>query len=105
MTIKQELKTILLRHEGKEQAITSRELCLLLGLQDRALRLFIRDLREELVPILSSGEGYYLPANRDEVNQCLASMRSRLIADAITRRYIKKAAALYLTPAEQGVLM
>jgi len=103
--LKLQLKDILLRHEGKHQAITSGVLCRLLEQPDRTVRLVIRELRADLFPVLSSGEGYFLPANWNELNQCVASMRSRLIEDAKTRRDILKAGALYLKPAKQGVLL
>ena len=103
--MKDELKGILLRHEGQERAIKSKELCALLNMPDRQVRLLIRDLRADGVPILSSGAGYYLPGNWDELRECLASMRNRLIADALTRRDIKVYGERYLTPAKQGVLI
>lgn len=103
--LKLQLKNILLRHEGEKRAITSAELCLLLKHPDRTVRLLIRELRADLFPILSSGRGYYLPISWDELNQCVASLRSRLIEDAKTRRDILKAGALYLKPAQQGLLM
>ena len=99
------LKGILLRHEGISQAIKSKELCSLLGLPDRQVRLIIRDLRADGVPVLSSGEGYYMPGSWDELRECLASMRGRLIADAVTRRDIKIYGERWLTPAEQGRLI
>lgn len=99
---KVELKNILLRHEGKDRAIKSNELCLLLELPDRQVRLLIRELRSDGLPVLSSGEGYFMPINQDELRYCLASMRSRLIQDALTRRDIKVYGERYLTPAEQG---
>jgi len=103
--LKAEIKNILLRHEGQAQAIKSKELCLLLTLPDRQVRLLIRELRSDGLPVLSSGEGYYMPSNWDELRECLASMRSRLIEDALTRRDIKVYGERYLTPAEQGRLI
>lgn len=98
---KKRLSGILLRHEGEARAIKSKEMCLILELPDRQVRLLIRELRSDGLPVLSSGEGYYMPSNWDELRDCLASMRSRLIADALTRRDIKVYGERYLTPAEQ----
>ena len=103
--LKAQLKSILLRHEGQTQAIKSKELCFLLGIPDRQVRLIIRELRFDGVPVLSSGEGYYMPGNWNELRECLASMRGRLIQDALTRRDIKVYGERYLTPAEQGRLI
>ena len=102
--LKAQLESILLRHEGQASAIKSKELCFLLGLPDRQVRLLIRELRKDGLPVLSSGEGYFMPSNWDELRECLASMRGRLIADALTRRDIKIYGERYLTPAEQGRL-
>mgnify|MGYP001203862795 CR=1 FL=1 len=103
--LRTELHNILLRHEGPERAITGRELAGMFGFKsDRIIRLAIRELRRN-TPILSDGNGFFMPTNRDQVNQCLASLRSRLIEDAKTRRDIKVAASLYFTPAEQGRLI
>ena len=104
MPLKDQLKAILSRHEGRSQAITSRELSGVTGQPDRTIRLAIRELRREKFPILSSTEfpaGYYLPNNRGELGECLSSLRSRLIEDAKTRRDIKVGGDCYLTPAEQ----
>lgn len=103
--LKAQLKNILSRHEGRDNAITSRELSQVTGEPDRTIRLAIRELRADSLPVLSSGEGYFLPVNWAEVMECAASMKSRLIEDAKTRRDILRSATFYLTPAKQGRLI
>ena len=107
--LKAQLKNILLRHEGQAQAITGRELANIFTLRDdRRVRLIIRELITEGIPIASSTEapaGYFTVATRQEANQYALSIRSRLISDAIRRRDFRRAADQYLTPAEQGRLI
>jgi hypothetical protein len=103
-SLQTDLKAILLRHEGPANAITAGELALICGKSDRVIRLAIRELRRD-TPILSSGTGFFMPTSRDQVEYCLASLRSRLIEDSKTRRDIKVSAALYFTPARQERLL
>ena len=109
--MKDRVKRILSHHQGRSSAITRRELRRLLELdikEDRALRLTIAELRREGVPILSSSShqgGYYLPASKKELEDCLAEFRSRLIEDAKTRRDLKLHGNYYLAGEKQGVLI
>ena len=103
--LKPQLKNILERHAGRCRAITARELCLLLGQPDRTVRLVIRELRKEGFPVLSSGEGYYLPSTWDELDRWARSMRSRLIEDALTRTDVLTGGVLFLKPAKQARLL
>ena len=105
--LKAELKSILLRHEGRDRAITGRELAAMFGQRDdRQVRLAIRDLITDGLPVASSTEaGYFIVANRQEAEQYACSIRSRLIQDAIRRRDFRRAADQYLTPAAQGRLI
>ena len=104
-----ELKSILLRHEGRDRAITGRELAAMFKQRDdRQVRLAIRDLITDGLPVASSTEvipGYFIVANRQEAEQYAGSIRSRLIQDAIRRRDFRRAADQYLTPAAQGRLI
>ena len=105
---KTQIKEILQRHEGRDRAITARGLSDITGQPDRRVRLVIRELIKEGMPILSSTEspaGYFLPSNWHELNECAASLRGRLIEDAKRRRDLLRAGALYLKPAEQRKLL
>jgi hypothetical protein len=107
--LKTEVKGILLRHEGKDRAITGRELANLFGYRnDRQIRLIIRELIAEGWPIASSTEspfGYFIVATRKEAEQYAVSIRSRLIEDALRRRDFRRAVDQYLTPAIQGKML
>jgi len=101
--IKQQLKNILLRHEGLALAITGRELAHIFGLRDdRKIRLIIRELITDGLPVASSTEsGYFIVKTRQEAGQYAQSIKNRLINDALRRRDFRRAADQYLTPAEQ----
>ena len=107
--LKVELKRILLRHEGEDKAIIGRELAKMFGLKDdRRVRLAIRDLIKDGLPIAANTEslaGYFVVNTRQEADRYAQSIRNRLIKDAIRRRDFRRAADQYLTPAEQGVLL
>ena len=99
---KAELRDILLRHEGQAHAITGRELAFLFGQRDdRQVRLAIRELIADMIPVASSSKGYFIVATRKEAERCAQSFRSRLIEDALRRRDFRRAADQWLTPAEQ----
>jgi hypothetical protein len=73
--LKSELRLILSKHEGRRQAITSRELSGITGADDRRIRLTIRELRADGFPVLSSSfspAGFYLPLSWKELEDCLA---------------------------------
>jgi len=55
--------------EGRENALTAREIHKLIGVDDRQCRALTETLRLEGVFICSSNDGYYLPATVDEMRQ------------------------------------
>jgi len=103
------LHSILLGHAGKARAITGRELSTLVGHHDdRRIRQVIRELIKSGLPVASSTEfpaGYFLVTTRQEAEEYAASIRSRLIEDALRRRDFRRAADTHLTPAIQGRLV
>ncbi len=106
--LEKQIKAILLRHEGKERAITGRELAYLVRHRDdRQVRIVIRRLIADGLSIASSTErpgGYYIAITRQEAEEYIAVMRSRLIQDALRIRDFKRNAKRYLEPVEQGRL-
>jgi len=109
--IKPRLKAVLERHQGRNSAITRRELRLMFGLtdkKDRKLRLMIGELRAEGLPILFATEkpaGYYLPETWTELYTGLDAFQSYIKDFCIQRAYVKKAGAMYLKPASQERLL
>lgn len=105
--LKQQLRCILERHEGRSMAITSQALAKITGQHERLIRLVIRELIKEGLPVASSTEppaGYFLVAAMKEAEEYADSVKSRLIEDAKRRRDFRHAAAMFLKPAEQGKL-
>jgi len=106
--MKAQIKSILLRHEGRDRAIKSKELAQIINCDERKVRLIIRELIAEGLPIASSVQepmGYFIVNTRQEAEQYALSIRSRLIEDAIRRKDFRRAADQWLTPAEQGKLI
>lgn len=67
--------------QGKENAISSTELCAILGFENtRALQLDIARARENGQVILSATTGgYYLPKDNAEIEEFIAILRARAI--------------------------
>lgn len=101
-SIKLRLKAVLSNHEGKGNAITRRELRQVLGYNDdRQMRIMIRELIAEGLPVISTTSGYYIPLNQQEQNEGIAFLRSYLIEDAKRIKDLKRAGALWFTPGIQ----
>lgn len=63
--------------EGEENAITTRELCKLLGWNSREITLYINALRRSGKVICSSDKGYFLPSCLHDVERFYRHMTSR----------------------------
>ncbi len=109
VNLKAEVQKVLSRHEGPERAITGKELASIFGRKDdRAIRLIIRELIAEGLPVASLTDrpyGYFVVTNRQQAEDYALSIKGRLINDALRRRDFRRAADLYLTPAKQGKLI
>jgi len=105
MNIKEDLKDILLQHEGRVSAITGQELAAIVGQRnDRGVRVAIRELITEGLPIVSSTEppqGYFISTSLEETKHCTESLRSRAVEIFLRRKELIRNTALYLKPAEQ----
>jgi hypothetical protein len=82
-TLKHEVINLLYGfHFGREHSITSKQLAARLNLRSATpVRAMIAKLRIEGQPIASSNrrpEGYYIPANIEEANECLEHLHSRV---------------------------
>ena len=109
--MKEQIRKILENHQGRENAITRRELRQKLNLsdrQDRMLRLMIAELRHEGFPILfSTGDnaGYYLPNSLSEVEEGKREWRAKIIDECITLASLKKYGARFVQREEQLILI
>ena len=101
--LKTELRKILLRHEGRDRAITGMELAKRLNQKDdRRIRILIRELIIEGLPVASCSKGYFIPVTFQEAGEYAESLRGRLKEDALRRRDFRRAVQLRL--AKQGRL-
>tara|TARA_Y100000310_G_C20224142_1_gene597104 strand:+ start:297 stop:638 length:342 start_codon:yes stop_codon:yes gene_type:complete len=103
--IKPRLKSILEHHQGRDSAITRRELRHILEYHDdRHLRLMIRELIAEGLPVVSRTDkpaGYFLPITRQELDGGRETLRSYIIEECKRLRDLKKFGTRYLEGAEQ----
>ena len=106
--LKAQLKYTLSKHKGYSNPITAKQLALIFRKDERIIRLLIRELISEGLPIASRTElpaGYFLITNFNEANRYANSIKGRLIEDAIRRRDFKRSASLYLGQVVQGRLL
>ena len=95
--LKQEVR-LLLRY-GKEHARTGDELAKVLGFKDdRPVRLAIRKLIAEGLPVAASGNGYFIASSLDEAIEYMRTLKGRLVNDAYRRRDFKRASREILQP-------
>jgi len=105
VSLKRELTEVIKRHQGRDRAITGMELAKRLNQRDdRRIRILIRELIEEDLPVASCGKGYFIPNSYQEAREYADSLKGRLIEDALRRRDFRRAADCHLRPVEQGRL-
>ena len=91
------MKNILLSHlqahcNGQINAKTGRDIAEYLHIQLRDLVRYVEELRREGVIIGSTkADGYYIPANKDEVDRYLAAYRSTVMSQLVTFNRQKRA--------------
>ncbi|MFA5379845.1 MAG: hypothetical protein WC455_29065 [Dehalococcoidia bacterium] len=93
MSVKARLKEIIERHRGRRLAITAKDLAVFLGENERHVRLMIRELIAEDVPIASATDspaGYFIAVTYQEVEDYRLSLKSRLIEDALRMRDVRR---------------
>lgn len=96
----EDVKRIMEKHVGEENAITSWVIASLLGIPDNATtyrtRKILFEAAEELeLPLAASGKGYYLISNDQEYNKYMKNLNSRQAGidkrkEIVTKNYWKK---------------
>ena len=77
---------------GAENGLHLRDLCRLTGWKEREVRLQIHAERRRGIPILSDNvNGYFLPADEQELTACVRSLRHRAGEIMRTARAIERA--------------
>ena len=106
--IKAYLKYLLEKHIGQANAITAKNLSEILDGDERHVRVFIRELIAEGLPVASTTKlpyGYFIVESLEEAKQYAASIRRRLIEDAYRRRDFNRSVALHSEQVKQGRLL
>lgn len=79
---------------GEENAISSRQIQKVFGLNQRELRRIVETCRRKGVYILASDQGYFYPASKDELQRFIRRESNRVknqcIAIAPLKRYLKQ---------------
>lgn len=105
MTLKDRVKTILEHSVGEKNALTQHTIAHYLKEDPRAIRLAIRELIKEGMPIASGNYGYFIVSSHEEARIYQERVKSMLIEDAKRIRDFKRAAGNYLAPAKQERLL
>ena len=106
--LKADIKNILIKHTGSTNPVTANQLASTLHKDERIIRLIIRELISEGLPIASRTKlpaGYFMVTNFYEARRYAESIKGRLIEDALRRRDFNRSASLYLKQATQGRLL
>ena len=102
-----DVRAILQSHRGKRNAIQGTELARALHMpDDRSVRIVIRDLIHDGLPVASSTvepAGYYLVANGEEAAEYLAVLDSRAREDEARKRDFEKACKDLAVPIQGGM--
>ena len=105
-TLKTDVRSLL--KYGRENAVTGKEPAKTLGYpNDRVIRVAIRELIADRVPIASSTvnpSGYFITKTEEEATKYLAVLRGRLVEDAYRRRDYKLASRVILDPYQMSLL-
>ena len=95
-------------HRGQSKAIPGSLLAKRLGYKnDRAIRIAIRELIADGVPVASSvipPVGFFIAETREEVKQYTANIKSRLVEDAYRRRDFLRAASKIIQPEQMRLV-
>lgn len=105
-TLKAEVRSLL--RYGKENARTGKDLAKVLGFKDdRLVRLVIRDLIAEGLPVASSVTppfGFFIASSLDEARDYMRVLKGRLVQDAYRRRDFKIACREILHPHQMALI-
>ena len=93
---------------GLGSALKSKDISVLCNLHERDVRLVIRELIKDGLPVASSTDGlhggFYITATRAEADAYIADMRSRIVEIALRMRDYKRAARSILNPGQLALL-
>ena len=100
MTPRTRVLAAIRERRGREAAITSRQLALVVRCSDREARRLVSELRREGYPIASAVHapyGFYWPESPEEARECQAHLYSRIRELAETARALDRAFGVHLS--------
>jgi len=103
--LKQEVRQLL--RIGKEKARTGEDIAKLLGVNYRLIRLTIRELIADGLPVISSVHppyGYYIADNPEEVTEHLGDLRHRALEVLGRYKDLKLASRKILQPHQMALI-
>lgn len=86
-----DIKSILLNHKGKSNAITAKEVSRLMGFpledtQSASRRAIWDTAKQHGLPLVSSTKGYYIATNKEEIAEYNAEIQKRINGMELTRK-------------------
>lgn len=97
MDVIEQIKNILMQHRGKSNAITSGEIAVMVGINEddthaKTRAMILEAARKYNLPLAADNTGYYLITNKEEYDDYMDNLNSRIIEinerkDLITRNY------------------
>jgi hypothetical protein len=106
--LKQELRSILERHQGRDSAITGESLARMVGQRNRQVRAMLEELIENGLPIVSTSEppaGYFLATSHKEAEEHLLSLQTRIEHLSHRKRKVLDNVGAYWSDNRQGRLL
>jgi len=84
-------------HRGSQNAITTDALAVQIGINDGGTHPKVREavkelMRERDIPVVSDYNGYYIPDTRDEVDDYLSNLDSRITGIQERKQLLEQAA-------------
>jgi len=108
LSLKHQLRGILLGHMGRARAIKAEGLASRLGyFDDRLVRKVIKELIDEGLPVCSITEppaGFFLASTREEAERYTKSLRKRAVLIFLRRKKVIRNAGLFVPAGQRRLL-
>ena len=93
----EQVKEMVMRHKGRNDQISSREINEVVGLDSvgsfPTTRQCIRDIMfNEQIPIIGGGNGYYIAETEQEISDAIDTLDSRILNTAERKMALRRAA-------------
>lgn len=104
----EKIRDLILKHKGKANAISSKEIAKIVGIKAGASTVSIRGKITETIikyaiPIGSSGKGYFLITNKDELRDYFVFLENKILGNISRKALINSAYFRYYKDEELGL--